>query len=161
MLEINISFDKEKGMQRMGFNYLAVAVGGFLGAITRFGMAQLLAYPVYSTGFPWATLVMNLLGCFALSLFLTVTLNFLVISPYLRLGVSTGFLGAFTTFSTFSMEMVQLMQAHQFWYAGFYLFASIFLCIAMSAFGFMVARGIEQYRDNKAAVAGTAGDLKT
>lgn len=147
-------------MQFMGMNYFVVAAGGFLGAIARFGMAQLLVYPVYTTGFPWGTLITNLLGCFVLSLFLTVTLDLLVISPYLRLGISTGFLGAFTTFSTFSLETVRLMQSHQFWYAGLYLFASIFLCIAMSAFGFMSARGIAQYRANIEAGEGTAGDLK-
>lgn len=148
-------------MQLMSYSYFAVAAGGFLGAIARFLMGQWFAYPVHSTGFPWGTLVINLLGCFVLSLFLTVTLDLLVISPFLRLGISTGFLGAFTTFSTFTLETVQLFEAHQFWYVGLYLFASIFLCIAMSAFGFIAARGIEQIRDNQSADKGMAGDLET
>mgnify|MGYP001004886270 CR=1 FL=1 len=131
--------------------YFAVAVGGFLGAIARFGMGQLFAGLVNSTGFPWGTLAINLLGCFVMSLFLTVTLDLLVINPYFRLGFSTGFIGAFTTFSTFSLEMVQLLQTHHFWYAGMYLFASIVLGIAMSALGLVVARGIEQYHTNKQA----------
>lgn len=154
----NTLLDKEKGMQLMSYSYLAVAVGGFLGAIARFAMGQWFAYPVQSTGFPWGTLIINLLGCFVLSLFLTVTLDLLVISPFLRLGISTGFLGAFTTFSTFTLETVQLLQTHLFWYAGLYLFASIFLCLAMSAFGFIVARGIEQVRNSQQADEGTAGD---
>ena len=145
----------------MGYSYFAVAVGGFFGAIARFGMSQWFAYPVQSTGFPWGTLVTNLLGCFILALFLTITLDLLVTSPLLRVGISTGFLGAFTTFSTFALETVQLIQAQQFWYVGLYLFSSIFLCIAMSAFGFIVARGIEQIRANQQADQETAGDLET
>lgn len=141
-------------------SYFAVAVGGFLGAIARFGMGQCFADLVNSTGFPWGTLVINLLGCFGLSLFLTITLDLLVINPFLRLGISTGFLGAFTTFSTFSVETVQLFQTHQFWYTGLYLFSSIFLCIAMSALGMMTARGIEQFRVNQQEDEGMAGDMK-
>ncbi|WP_425058098.1 Putative fluoride ion transporter CrcB [Sporomusa carbonis] len=142
-------------------SYFAVAVGGLLGAIARFGMGQWFADLVHSTGFPWGTLVINLLGCFILSLFLTVALDLLAISPFLRLGISTGFLGAFTTFSTFSLETFQLYQNHQFWYAGLYLFSSIFLCIAMSALGLVVARGIEQFQANKQVDDGTVGDTET
>lgn len=135
----------------MSYSYLAVAVGGFLGALARFGVGQMFADLVRSTGLPWGTLIINLLGCFVLSLFLTITIDLLDINPLIRLGVSTGFIGAFTTFSTFTLETVQLIQAHQFWYVGVYLFASIFLCLAMAAFGFIVTRGIEQYRINKQA----------
>jgi fluoride exporter len=142
-------------------SYFAVAVGGFLGAIARFCMGRWFTDLVSSTGFPWGTLVINLLGCFVLTLFLTVTLDLLVISPFLRLGISTGFLGAFTTFSAFSLETVQLFQTDHFWYGGLYLFSSIFLCIAMSALGLIVARGIEQSRASKQADDGTAGDRET
>jgi CrcB protein len=132
-------------------SYFAVAIGGFLGAIARYIVGQWFTDLVRVTGFPWGTLIINLLGCFVLSLFLTVALDLLVISPFIRLGVSTGFIGAFTTFSTFSLETVQLLQSHQFGYAGLYLFCSIFLCIAMAAFGVVVARGIEQFQANKQA----------
>ncbi|HWR57125.1 MAG TPA: CrcB family protein [Negativicutes bacterium] len=107
-----------------------------------------------STGFPWGTLVINLLGCFVLALFLTVTLDLFDINPLIRVGFSTGFLGAFTTFSTFSMETIQLIRAGQYWYTGLYLFCSIFLCIAMAALGFMVTRGIVQFRANQQGMEG-------
>lgn len=138
-------------------SYFAVAVGGFFGAIARFGMARFFADLVQSTGFPWGTLVTNLLGCFVLSLFLTVTLNLLVLNPFLRLGISTGFLGAFTTFSTFSLETIQLFRTYHLWYTGLYVFSSIFLCIAMSALGLIAARGIEEFRA-KRMDDGTVGD---
>ena len=132
-------------------SYLAVGVGGFFGAITRYVTGQWFADLVLVTGFPWGTLVINLLGCFILSLFITLALDLLVISPFIRVGISTGFIGAFTTFSTFSLDTVQLLQNHQFGYAGLYVFSSIFLCIAMSALGLVVARGIEQFQINKGA----------
>lgn len=144
----------KEGMQITMLSYLAVAIGGFLGALARYGMGQLFADPVQSTGFPWGTLVINLLGCFVLSLFLTITLELVVINPLLRVGCSTGFLGAFTTFSTFSVETIQLLRNHQYWHTGLYLFASIFLCIAMAALGFMVTRGIMQFRANRQDVEG-------
>ena len=130
-------------------NYFAVAVGGFFGAITRYTIGQWFADFVYVTGFPWGTLLINLLGCFVLSLFLTLALDVLVVRPFIRAGISTGFIGAFTTFSTFSLETLQLLHNRQFVYAGLYLFASVFLCIAMAAFGLVVARSIEQFRGNK------------
>lgn len=132
-------------------SYLAVAIGGFFGSVARYAVGLWFADLVRGTGFPWGTLVINLLGCFVLALFLTVALDVLVVSPFIRLGVSTGFIGAFTTFSTFSLETVQLLQSHQFGYAGLYLFCSSFLCIAMSAFGVIVAHGIEQFQANKRA----------
>lgn len=141
-------------------SYFAVAVGGFLGAIARFGMGQWFADLVHSTGFPWGTLIINLLGCFVLSLFLTITLDLLVLNPFIRVGISTGFIGSFTTFSTFSLETVQLLQKHQFAYAGLYLFSSIFLCIGMSAFGVIVARGIEQFQVNKQQNEEVVGDAE-
>ncbi|HBS60984.1 MAG TPA: fluoride efflux transporter CrcB [Firmicutes bacterium] len=145
---------KEEGMQVMNLSYVAVAIGGFLGALARFGMGQGFAGLVQSTGFPWGTLVINLLGCFVLALFLTVTLDLFDINPLIRVGFSTGFLGAFTTFSTFSMETIQLIRAGQYWYTGLYLFCSIFLCIAMAALGFMVTRGIVQFRANQQGMDG-------
>lgn len=132
-------------------SYFAVSVGGFFGAIARYGVGQWFAELVRVTGFPWGTLIINLVGCFVLSLFITVALDLLVISPFVRVGISTGFIGAFTTFSTFTLDTIQLLQTRQFGYAGLYLFSSIFLCIAMSALGIIVARGIEQFQINKGA----------
>lgn len=156
-MHIIFSMSKEEGMQVMNFSYVAVAIGGFLGALARFGMGQWFAGLVQSTGFPWGTLVTNLLGCFVLSLFLTVTLDLISINPLIRIGFSTGFLGAFTTFSTFSLETIQLIRVQQYWYAGLYLFCSIFLCIAMAALGFMVTRGVFQFR---ARQQGMDGDME-
>ena len=81
---------------------LAIALGGALGAPARYGVARLVhAAP---DGFPWATFWTNLTGSFALGLILVAILEWFPPTRYLRPFVATGFLGAYTTYSTFAVE---------------------------------------------------------
>lgn len=83
----------------------AVALGGFAGAICRYALSGLgLAW----NGFPMGILIINLLGAFLLAGFMELSLERLRLSPTLRFGVSTGFLGAFTTFSGLCAEAFSL-----------------------------------------------------
>lgn len=86
----------------------AIAVGGALGASARYGVAQLV--PFGADRFPWATFVTNLSGSFALGLVLGLVLERFPPSRYLRPFVATGFLGAYTTYSTFAVETVLLVR---------------------------------------------------
>lgn len=80
----------------------AIALGGALGAPARYGVAQLVhAAP---GGFPWATFWTNVTGSFALGLILALVLERFPPTRYLRPFVATGFLGAYTTYSTFAVE---------------------------------------------------------
>ena len=88
--------------------YLAVAIGGFVGAVLRFGLAEFLGT---WHGFPIATFLTNLSGSFLLGFFYTLTLERFPIHPHIRLGVGTGLVGAFTTFSTFTAETWELLMA--------------------------------------------------
>jgi CrcB protein len=81
---------------------LAVALGATLGAPARYGMAQVIH--VAPGTFPWATFVTNVSGSFALGLFMAFVLERFPPSRYLRPFVATGFLGAYTTYSTFAVE---------------------------------------------------------
>lgn len=83
-------------------NILLVGIGGFFGAITRFSVSQFVNNR-YSFRIPMATLMINILGSFLLGLMIGFGLNKLAL---LLLG--TGFMGAFTTFSTFKLEGIQL-----------------------------------------------------
>jgi len=77
-----------------------VALGGVIGSLARYGLAE--AIPHGPTGFPWATFVTNVLGCFAIGLLLTrLTPRS---HPLLRPFLGTGILGGFTTFSTFAVD---------------------------------------------------------
>ena len=84
----------------------AIAVGGALGTAARYGVAQLVH--VAPGGFPWATFWTNVSGSFALGLVLALVLERYPPSRYVRAFVATGFLGAYTTYSTFSVEAVLL-----------------------------------------------------
>ncbi|MBM7651036.1 fluoride efflux transporter CrcB [Neobacillus cucumis] len=86
----------------MIFNIAWVAIGGFFGAISRFGLSTLIKGK-YPTTFPFATLLINLLGSFLLGIIVGGNLG-----NSLRLLLGTGFMGAFTTFSTFKLETIQL-----------------------------------------------------
>lgn len=87
-------------------NILSVGIGGVIGALARY----YIYVPLNSHSvFPWGTLTVNLLGSFLLAFFLTVALRHFYQRSLLVLGVSTGFIGAFTTFSSVSVEAVQII----------------------------------------------------
>ncbi len=85
---------------------LAVAGGGALGALARYGVARW-ALAQIGGPFPWGTWIANVVGCLLLGFFMEFTIDHPGWSPAARLTVATGFLGAFTTFSTFSYQTVQ------------------------------------------------------
>lgn len=84
----------------------AIALGGALGAPARYGVTQLVH--VAPGRFPWATFWINVSGSFVLGLFLALIVERYPPSRYLRAFVATGFLGAYTTFSTFTVDTVLL-----------------------------------------------------
>ena len=92
-------------------NLLLIGVGGFVGAIARFWLSGRVQDLSGSIGFPYGTLVINLVGCFLLGV-----LSYLIdvrgmFTPEVRSLLIVGLLGAFTTFSTFSMETFNLLAA--------------------------------------------------
>ncbi len=88
--------------------YIAIGVGGAIGAILRFVISGI-TYNVLGQNFPWGTLVVNMVGCFFIGL-LAQLFEEIAISPNLRVLVLVGGLGAFTTFSTYALENVNLLR---------------------------------------------------
>ena len=84
--------------------------GGGLGAASRYGIS-LMAARIGGTGFPWGTLAVNLSGCFLIGLLLALADRMRFLTPDMRLLIITGYLGALTTFSTFSLETVSAGRA--------------------------------------------------
>ncbi|MCA9873646.1 MAG: fluoride efflux transporter CrcB [Anaerolineales bacterium] len=90
---------------------IAIAAGGAVGAVLRFVVSGL-AYGYLGEGFPWGTLVVNLIGCFIIG-FLSKLFESVAVSPNVRMMVLVGGLGAFTTFSTYALENVNLLRDGQ------------------------------------------------
>lgn len=87
-----------------------VMLGGSLGAASRYGVS-LLAVKMWGTRFPWGTLTVNLAGCFLIGLLFALSERVRLLTPDARLLLITGYLGALTTFSTFSLETLNAARA--------------------------------------------------
>ena len=88
---------------------LWLAMAGAAGTLSRYGLGGL-AQRVTGAGFPYGTLAINVLGCLAIGYVMQIALNADIIPASTRVIVTIGFLGAFTTFSTFSYETVRLFE---------------------------------------------------
>ncbi len=94
-------------------NYFAVAAGSALGGMLRYFINASLLSRV-AVPFPTATFVINVTGSFIVGLFLTLAAERVQINPHLRLAVAVGFVGAYTTFSTFEYETLRLIEERRF-----------------------------------------------
>jgi fluoride exporter len=116
--------------------YLAVAVGGFFGACARYLLSEAIGT---LHGFPIATLLTNLSGSFVLAWFYTMTTERMPIHPHLRAGIGTGFIGAFTTFSTINVELWKLWHSAEFGMALAYFVLTYAGGILVSIGGYALA----------------------
>jgi len=117
----------------------AIAVGGGCGSVARFLVAREMERWLGSF-LPYGTLVVNVLGSLALGWLATVFLDRPEINVALRLGIAVGFLGAFTTFSTFSFESVQLLLNGAVWQAVLNVTVNFVVCLGMCYLGIQLAR---------------------
>lgn len=103
--------------------WMAIAIGGAAGALARWFLGGFV-YAVLGTAFPWGTLLVNIVGCLGLGLIAAFTES-AVSGDLLGSALGIGFLGAFTTFSTFSLESLRLMQDGEPARAAAYVLASV------------------------------------
>ena len=104
-----------------------IGIGGFLGAVTRFFLAKSINNLV--NGFPLGTLVVNVSGSLLLGFIIYSVASGKNVSPELRDFITIGFIGAYTTMSTFAYESFRLVELSEFLYFGLNLFLNIFLCL--------------------------------
>jgi CrcB protein len=119
-----------------------IALGGALGALARYGLSGWVQGGAAGT-FPWGTMVVNVLGCFLLG-FAFRLLQLSTLPPALRAAVTVGFLGAFTTFSTFSLEAVGLLQEERWARAAGYVGGSVALGFAALVLGIWFAAALHR-----------------
>ena len=119
--------------------WLAVAAGGAVGAMARHGVSRT-AMHLLGPNFPWGTLAANIMGSFAMGLIIVWLSSREPASPALRAFLTVGLLGAFTTFSTFSLDVVTLYRDRTVMIAGAYLLASVILSVCALLAGLAVGR---------------------
>jgi CrcB protein len=119
-----------------------VAAGGAIGSVARFLLAAGVA-SLTGPGFPWGTLLINIAGSFVIGWFgvLTSAAGPLDVPPEIRLFVLVGLCGGFTTFSSFSLQTLELVQAGEVFRAGAYVVGSVTLCLLGVWAGTVLGRG--------------------
>lgn len=123
----------------MIMNFICVALGGGLGALLRYGISLL----PWKGGFPVLTLITNLLGALLIGVISGLAESRRNLGPGALLFWKTGVCGGFTTFSTFSLEAVQLLEKGEKWYAAAYVLLSVCGCMAGVCLGRRIAaRGL-------------------
>jgi len=123
------------------WTYVAIAFFGVLGCWARFAQAGLVQ-AIWGADFPYATLSINLMGSFLMGFLFVETLERLTLAPPLRAGVLTGFLGGYTTFSTFQMESLLLFEQGAAIKAFLYQGLSLVLGLGCAFFGAYIARNL-------------------
>ncbi|MBN8745174.1 MAG: fluoride efflux transporter CrcB [Betaproteobacteria bacterium] len=121
--------------------YVYIALFAIIGAFARYGQS-IVVQGVLGRSFPFATLSINVLGSFLMGFLFFETLERINVSPELRTGILTGGLGAYTTFSTFSLESLNLIENGEMVKAGLYIGASVVLSIAAAIFGAFLSRNM-------------------
>ena len=121
------------------YTYLAIAFGGALGALSRYWITVSIER-FYGTGFPLGTFMVNLLGSFLIGLLYIFFAEKLSVADQWRPVIITGFLGAMTTFSTFSLDALLLFQQGHYNTALFYVLSSVMICIFAAYVGMQIAR---------------------
>jgi CrcB protein len=131
--------NRRRGGARVRADVLAaIALGAALGGPARYEMAQLIHGP--KNGFPWATFWTNISGSFVLGLVLVVLIERFPPSRYARPFFATGFLGAYTTFSTFAVDTDLLLKAGRVGIAAAYALGSLGGGLVVAWFGILLGR---------------------
>ncbi|WP_322904586.1 fluoride efflux transporter CrcB [Paenibacillus campi] len=113
--------------------YVWIAIAGIFGAVSRYVIGMLIP----SHGFPIATLIINLTGCFLLALVMRYIARLPRVSSNLVTVIGTGFVGSYTTFSTFSLESIELIERQMYMTALLYIVASFVGGLLFTWFGFV------------------------
>ena len=118
---------------------MAIAGGGALGALMRFWVSNGV-YSMLGRGFPYGTLTVNFLGSLIMGLLYVLFLERMSVGPEMRGALLIGFLGAFTTFSTFSIETMNLIEQADYVKAGVNMLVSVVACVVAAWLGMLIGR---------------------
>lgn len=119
-------------------NILAIFIGGGLGSLSRYGISIMLR--TYSMDFPFATLLVNIIGSLILGFTIALFWNKAHLNDTVRLAIAVGFCGGLTTFSTFSWETFDLIKNGEFILAVIYALISVLTCILAVSLGAFLSK---------------------
>ena len=119
--------------------YLFVGIGGFIGSVLRYGCSGFV-YRIAGDRFPLGTLTVNFIGCFVIGFVMMLFEERWLVSPTIRLFLTVGILGGFTTFSTFSFETIEIFRGGNFSLGFLNVAGSLVLCLAATWAGAVAAR---------------------
>ncbi|MBV1915938.1 MAG: fluoride efflux transporter CrcB [Pseudomonadales bacterium] len=120
---------------------IAIALGGAVGSVARF-LAANAAAEQFGTRFPYGTLMVNLVGSFLIGLMYVLIVEKFKLSAEIRGLVMVGFLGAFTTFSTFSLELLDMLKSGALLGAGFYISVSVIIGVINVWLGMQLGKNL-------------------
>lgn len=118
---------------------LAIAIGGALGALSRYWVVGMVS-ALFSRAFPFGTLAVNIMGSFLIGLCYVIIVEKLEGAAQWHAILMVGFIGAFTTFSTFSLETLVLIQEGRLPAAGLYIVSSVLICLLAVMVGMWLAK---------------------
>ena len=120
---------------------IAVLLGGGIGALLRFLLSRVIneALP---KNFPWGILFVNIIGCLLIGFLAAILVGKVTMSPFWRAGIFIGFLGGFTTFSSFSLDTISLLQTQAYGAATANIVASLVFSLLATAVGLCIGRAI-------------------
>jgi len=118
---------------------IAVTLCGAVGCLTRYLLSGWV-YGMLGRSFPYGTFVVNILGAFIIGFIMEFGIRSTLISPTLRMGLTVGFLGGLTTFSTFSYETFRLLEEGDFITASANVLLSVLVCLFFTWAGITTAR---------------------
>ena len=120
-------------------NYLFVFFGGGLGAAFRYWLTGFVQKNISSV-FPLGTLVVNVVGCFAIGFLMMIFEERFLVNPSLRIFLTIGILGGFTTFSSFGYETISLLRDGELAFAAINIFASVAVCLLSAYVGTLLGK---------------------
>lgn len=118
--------------------YLAVALGGAAGSVSRFGVSTWIQTISRHKDFPWGTFVVNVSGCFVMGLVAAFLIHRFTIGPAWRAAIVIGFLGGFTTFSSFTIDTISLLQQGDYSYGLLNIFLTLIACLVATLGGVVI-----------------------